>query len=887
MINRRYSILLLTLGSVVHFTCSSDSVPPGETLNPVVSGLVWDGSPIPDTPVIIEDSAGEIARIRTDSDGRFEIPIGIASGQLTIRARHLRQRVTARAGEDITDVLLSPIGTLAEAYADAPGIEREEALSVVSSFFSVPLSGTRITPPIGEEDLDTRDEPVEARIAGLVQSGIRFLAEEMIRESGIQSDPTQLLALLERDIAFDGLFNGIGPNGESLFFAGIPVDALTLRSSYISGLRSFLQSERNRSGLSESFMQVYFDEVLFSRSVLFPASTWLDPDFTEDVFQVRIEKSGALQGEGTVLSGEFDIVASFMDGDLLTNIEVTIARTSTSGGIVDETLVGQRASIAGSTEERFAVSSSDFGDGQVVVSVKGEVRSARRATLNQTFVIDNTAPALSSTTPSPIASSNTYVSASLVDATSGARELSVSVNGVERVRVNTLNGQQQNINIDVPCTDGVMVNVVGFDAAGNTAQSNHVVDCDDTPPPVALEFPVYFPENSSTYQVTVNHNPQNANRPIYVYTSIRSELAALSQDSRSVVEKFWNRLFVDSENRVEVVITTPADHVQFSYQLGVRSPATFRDARRIGADRYIVGLNYEDIPDLVQSDGENSQLIIRAIGANGNFRELTVPFRLKVQYPPVVIDRCFVSPVPYDQIASDFTPGGQQRVIGNARLYLPTYAAPPEGIEDTIVGFTISPLRRTITTGTWFLDTATRAGCTQQQTNTILDRCNGSFTGAVTSCSDINCIPDPFLPEATGELSANAQDATVRVRELGIGQTLPYGIPVELDISAPSSVLPDGATLSPIHNSSAYSVLGTRRSQREYLGVRQRYTTGQTPIAVVVAEYLDTIRFARDWIVELGRPSAVASTDISGIPVEVQNHCNSTIQWQSPEWIIR
>ena len=103
-------------------TPSSDQGPAHHQTIPEtrVSGLVWRNEPVAESLVIIRDENGVVIRGRTDPAGRFDIAIGLMSGLLEITSNGLRQRVPiGKVGESVSGILLSPVGTLAEAYVDS------------------------------------------------------------------------------------------------------------------------------------------------------------------------------------------------------------------------------------------------------------------------------------------------------------------------------------------------------------------------------------------------------------------------------------------------------------------------------------------------------------------------------------------------------------------------------------------------------------------------------------------------------------------------------------------------------------------------------------------------------------------------------------------------
>ena len=258
---------------------------PTGTLESSLSGLVWQNGPVRETRVVVRDSAGDIIQGNTDAEGRFTFDLGPVSGQIEVVSGGLRQRVSvAQVGDTVESVLLSPIGTLAEAYVDsnAPGT-REAKLSTVSAFFQTPLTGASLVTfdtRLGESCDDFEDASLgPSALGGLMQSGLRFLGEAMIAESGLSGRPDDILAALVQDLAADGFLDGIGPDGETLSFAGIELDALVLRPRYINAMTAFLRSSRNQSGFDAACFKRFFDEILLSRSALFPASSWINTSF--------------------------------------------------------------------------------------------------------------------------------------------------------------------------------------------------------------------------------------------------------------------------------------------------------------------------------------------------------------------------------------------------------------------------------------------------------------------------------------------------------------------------------------------------------------------------------------------------------------------------------
>ncbi|MEM7674586.1 MAG: hypothetical protein AAF449_01135 [Myxococcota bacterium] len=259
--------------------------PPTTEIETTLSGLVWREGPVRETLVVVRDGTGIVTQGRADMDGRFSLPIGAIAGQVELTSDGLRQRVIIdEVGDTVDDILLSPIGTIAEAYVDSPAVgTREQKLTIVSDFFQIPLRGdalVKLDRSLGSSCEDFEDTSVGPRtLGGLLQSGLRYLGQSMIEETGAPGRADDVVEALVRDISADGFFDGIGPNGQQLSFAGIEFDALLLRPRYINAMTSFLRSERNQSGFDASCFQRFFDELLLSTSALFPASTWIETEF--------------------------------------------------------------------------------------------------------------------------------------------------------------------------------------------------------------------------------------------------------------------------------------------------------------------------------------------------------------------------------------------------------------------------------------------------------------------------------------------------------------------------------------------------------------------------------------------------------------------------------
>ena len=279
---------LALLAGVAASNCSEE--PSGEPGDPAmietsVSGLVWRNGPVAEAVVTVRDAQGSLNEDRTDSAGRFDIALGPVRGDIEVVSGGLRQRVfVGEVGESVDDILLSPAGTLAEAYVDsfAPG-SREEKLEVVTSFFQIPLTGDTLSSfdvQLGTSCNDFEDPAIgPAALAGILQAGFRHAGESIVSETSIGAIPDDLLQALVRDLASDGFLDGVGADGEPLAFAGLDLDALIMRPRYVNAMTAFLRSGQNRSGLDAACFRRFFDDILFSQSVLFPASTWIAKPF--------------------------------------------------------------------------------------------------------------------------------------------------------------------------------------------------------------------------------------------------------------------------------------------------------------------------------------------------------------------------------------------------------------------------------------------------------------------------------------------------------------------------------------------------------------------------------------------------------------------------------
>ncbi|MEL7367809.1 MAG: hypothetical protein AAFN74_02770 [Myxococcota bacterium] len=283
--SRRPLLLLLLVAAACDNSTPPPINPPTTEIDTTLSGLVWREGPVPETLVVVRDGSGVVTQGRSDMDGRFSLSVGAIAGQIELSSDGLRQRVIVEeVGDTVDDVLLSPIGTLAEAYVDSPAAgTREQKLTVVSDFFQIPLRGDALTTleqSLGNSCEDFEDTSTGPRaLAGLLQSGLRYLGQSLIEETGAPGRADDIVEALVRDVSADGFFDGLGANSQTLSFASVELDALVLRPRYINAMTAFLRSERNRSGFDAACFRRFFDELLLSTSVLFPASTWIQTEF--------------------------------------------------------------------------------------------------------------------------------------------------------------------------------------------------------------------------------------------------------------------------------------------------------------------------------------------------------------------------------------------------------------------------------------------------------------------------------------------------------------------------------------------------------------------------------------------------------------------------------
>ena len=288
------ALLLLSNCNVIEDTADPLDGGRSSESDPIqVSGIVWRNGPLSDISFIVIHDSEDIYTGQTDLNGRFSFSLESVSGRIEIRSpdSHLRQRIDIQEGTEVSDVLLSPIGTLAEAYADAPNITRGDALRAISDFFSVPLRGDQLISletSFISQNCSAVNPPVRA---GVVQDGLRFLGEVMGSEDAAPAD--EILLVLEQDLVADGLLDGQGPQG-ALSFNGEALTPLTLRTTYTDALRSFLDSPRNKSGLGRACFAEHLSQIENSHSPLFPSATWLGPHENSGCARCRRLESGAL-----------------------------------------------------------------------------------------------------------------------------------------------------------------------------------------------------------------------------------------------------------------------------------------------------------------------------------------------------------------------------------------------------------------------------------------------------------------------------------------------------------------------------------------------------------------------------------------------------------------
>lgn len=363
-----------------------------------VAGVVIKG-PVQDSSVTVYRLDSRFLRgaalgdARTDESGAFSIPVSSYNGALLVVAssgtyvdealgtpvslggRELVAVVPAyRSGEKLSGVRLTPISTMAAAFAAhhvAAGAELAQAVGEAYSHLNAHFGDVdwrTVTPADLTVPGATTLTP-EVR-AGLVLAALSQQAATIAQESGVSAalvNGATLTSALAADAA-DGRFDGRGPGGQ-LRQASYALDGLTARSGLAAAVGVFVSGPRNASTLRLGDVRTLInttaasvEEYLFAGGpaaevdVDAPEVTWLKPAPAAGVsgsapVEVRaVDASGikslrftappglvsltpAIDGNSALLTGTLD-VSAMPDGPLT----LTVAAEDTQGNTVSKSL---------------------------------------------------------------------------------------------------------------------------------------------------------------------------------------------------------------------------------------------------------------------------------------------------------------------------------------------------------------------------------------------------------------------------------------------------------------------------------------------------------------------------------------------------------------------
>lgn len=380
-----------------------------------ISGVAFKGPVTGATVNVYDWETGVQGRLlnpavaTTDSSGVYRIQVGAHKGPVLIKVTggsykdeakenydvvklggkdYLISVVNHRVGSLVVGQVASPFSTLAALLAKhrveegmPPDAAVQLSVEQVKKIWGFDLNATPLN--CREQVSPGFDDSTRA---GLLLAGISWLGAHYYGNYNSLS----LLQVLYEDIEADGLLDGKGVNGDSLFLGDKHIDANTLRAVLARAVIFFLQDGKlNATGISsnDSNLRVWLDSFALSTDELFdpmlpPQGVDVEPPvISMESHQDQAPVSGTIQGSILVTD----------------NDEVKEVRITKPSGLMTTSHVEVLDSKA--SRLHYSINTTSFPDGPLALEFSAKDLSGNETKKTLTLLVDNTGPTVNWLSP--------------------------------------------------------------------------------------------------------------------------------------------------------------------------------------------------------------------------------------------------------------------------------------------------------------------------------------------------------------------------------------------------------------------------------------------------------------------------------------------------------
>ncbi|MFH2072818.1 MAG: hypothetical protein ABIJ75_08220, partial [Actinomycetota bacterium] len=391
--------------------------------------------------------------------------------------------------DTLSDQVLTPFSTLAALLAAhlaeagvPPQDARAQAVARIESIFHFGLNTVPIV--CREEPAVGFNDPARA---GLLLAGLSHMG---VNEYG-PANALEVLRLVYEDLEVDGVLDGKGAAGRQLRLNGVDLDANVLRATLGRAVVRFLESPHNMTGLSalNPSVRAWLDQVAMNVDPIFDPLQEPWPVDVEDP-EVTVESHTANQW----VAGTVQFVARATDNDQLAELVIV----NPQGAIYNVDFSNPREWILS-----WSWNTGSEPDGQVEIQLRAKDRSGNLWSPTHYLRIDNTAPAVTWSSPQDGATIKTAAGQIACTGTvsdSGVGLASVTING----RTASVNGGS--FSVQVPVAEGLnTLTLVARDNLGNerTVVRTVTVITDVTAPVITFTSHTNNQYDNGTFDIVV------------------------------------------------------------------------------------------------------------------------------------------------------------------------------------------------------------------------------------------------------------------------------------------------------------------------------------------------------------------------------------------------
>lgn len=565
------------LACVLLVSACSDPIPGGNTLQNTLSGTVSLGAPVAQPSVTIaaiqtNGSLGDVLATTTaDANGEFTATYartasaytavcaagGVSTDLATAKPLSLASTtLCAVVDSKATTVAVTGWSTLALALAQqrvAAGAALADAVNSAKADWNQLLAcsdpsrdvvGAVPRNPTGDDAAGPLDETALSGISHAALSASAVLVSERLGYSaGVRFTPLSLVAGATQDMQSDGILNGQNASGVVKIqdYAFTPDTFRGAPEGLASGLKSFVASPLNTSGIAQSDIDTFAGCISVSQSPIFGGAGDHAPPV---ITQVQLSPSVVVDGVETI-HGPTTLRITATDGSGVSSVVAT-----------SEVLTLGANTATDRAQAIYAFDTAGAADGETVIVITATDTAGNVATQNLNVRVSNAAPAVFlDGGPTRFVSSGTFAATGTVANPSSVASLTFKINDTVVATLSSP-GAAWSQSLTMTCDTAVSLQVVAMDAVGATTTLSQTVNCDAYDPEIRRQAAQYSPADSNTISTT-------AAGDTLVYSATGSVGTAgydysQTDGSGAIFNVFVNRLdYLPGEGRTEVENNLP------------------------------------------------------------------------------------------------------------------------------------------------------------------------------------------------------------------------------------------------------------------------------------------------------------------------------------------